>query len=390
MPLTLKPPRPGKTPNWSIRGTYLGVRVDESTGTPNEALARQILTARRREIERGVTAAPVAALAPAGPTFVEAAVAYIESGGDGKYLGKWDEDAGIWTGGVLTQLGDKLLPDISQQEIDKAAVRLYPTGSAATRNRHVYTPVSAVLKHAGLDYKIKRPKGWRGQARVDWMQPEQAFRMLDAAEAEDAEFGVFLHFLLYTGCRLNEALALTCDRLLLNEAFAYFPRTKNDDPRGVHLPPVLVAAMANHPRGLDRGQQKAFRFRKCGRLYTLMGKVKKAAGPDVDFVTFHTFCHTWATWMRRYGKLDTRGLVGTGRWRDIKSALRYEHVVASEESMRADFLPTRSAKGGQKRTKAVNPPVQSTDFPRISTPCSADVLHSVPNDASKKSAKSLK
>lgn len=339
MPLKLKPPRHGKTPNWSIRGTYLGVRVDESTGTANEALAKQILAAKRREIERSVTAPPVAKSEHTGPTFVEAAVAYMEGGGDGKYLGKWDDDARLWVGGVLTRLGDHLLSEITQQEIDKAAVGLYPTGSAATRNRHVYTPVSAVLKHAGMDFKIKRPKGWRGQARVDWLQPEQAFRLLKAAGQKDPEFGVFLTFLLYTGCRLNEALSLTCDKLLLNEAFAYFPKTKNDDPRGVHLPPILVAALANHPRGLDRANQKVFRFRKCGRLYTFMGDVKKAAGPDVEFATFHTFCHTWATWMRRYGKLDTRGLVGTGRWRDQKSASRYEHVVASEESTRADLLP---------------------------------------------------
>lgn len=379
MPLKLKPPRPGKTPNWSIRGTHLGVRVDESTGTPNEALAKQILAARKREIERGILA-PVESEEAKGPTFVEAAVAYIESGGDGKYLGKWDEDECRWTGGVLTRLGDLHLEDITQQEIDRAAVALYPEGSAATRNRHVYTPISAVLKHAGIDFKIRRPKGWRGQARVDWLQPEQAFRLLEAATERDAEFGTFLTFLLYTGCRLNEALSLTCDRILLSEAFAYFPKTKNDDPRGVHLPPILVAALANHPRGLDRGQQKAFRFRKSGRLYKLMSDVKTAAGPDVAFATFHTFCHTWATWMRRYGKLDTRGLVGTGRWRDQKSASRYEHVVASEESMRADLLPTPK----QKKNKRA---IQSTDFPRISTPCSTDVLQDVPTENTRKSAK---
>lgn len=339
MPLKLKPPRPGKTPNWSIRGTHLGVRVDESTGTSNEALAKQVLAARRRDIERSVLAPPVAHDEAKGPTFVEAAVAYIESGGDGKYLGKWDDEAGRWSGGVLTQLGDKHLSEITQQEIDRAAVALYPAGSAATRNRHVYTPVSAVLKHAGVDFKIRRPKGWRGQPRVDWLQPEQAFRLLDAAEKKDAEFGVFLHFLLYTGCRLNEALALTCDKLLISEAFAYFPRTKNDDPRGVHLPPVLVASLANHPRGLERGQQRVFRFRKCGRLYTFMGDVKAAAGPDVSFATFHTFRHTWATWMRRFAGLDVSGLVATGTWRDAASARRYEHVVASEESKKSDLLP---------------------------------------------------
>lgn len=39
VPLKLVPPKPGKTPNWYIRGTYLRVYVEESTGTPVEALA---------------------------------------------------------------------------------------------------------------------------------------------------------------------------------------------------------------------------------------------------------------------------------------------------------------------------------------------------------------
>jgi hypothetical protein len=37
MPIKLKPPREGKSPNYSIRGTYLGVYVDETTGTAVEA-----------------------------------------------------------------------------------------------------------------------------------------------------------------------------------------------------------------------------------------------------------------------------------------------------------------------------------------------------------------
>jgi integrase len=355
MPLRLKPPRPGKSPNWTIRGTYLRVRVDRTAGTPVEAVAKQVLAAVKRDIERGRTADPVAPEKPKGKTFEEAALGYIKAGGDARYLGRFDPRARVWLGGVIPRFIGRPVVEITQQEIDEAAVALYPHASAMTRNRHVYTPVSAVLKHAGIDFKIRRPKGWRGKSRVDWLQPEQAFRMLDHAKAIDPEFRTFLAFLLYTGCRLNEGLALTCDRLQIAEAFAYLPQTKNEDPRGVHLPPFVVAELANHPRGLDRGKQRVFRFRKCGRLYTLMSKVKAAAGPDVAFATFHTFCHTWATWMRRYAGLDTRGLVGTGRWRDQKSAARYEHVVASEESMRADLLPTpqrsKTAKSVEKTWK---------------------------------------
>ena len=55
---------------------------------------------------------------------------------------------------------------------------------------------------------------------------------------------------------------------------------------------------------------------------------------------FHVFRHTYATWMRRFGGLDTKGLLATGAWKDRKSADRYEHVVVSEDARKAALLPT--------------------------------------------------
>lgn len=339
MALKLKPPRKSKSPNYTIRGTYLGVSVDRTTGTPVEATAKQVLAAIKRDIERGRLAEPVAE-EQKEPLFEEAALLYIKAGGDPQYLGKFDAKAKVWIGGVIPHLIGKRLSEVTQQIIDETAVALYPHASAATRNRQAYTPISSVLKHSGHDFKVRRPKGWHGKQRVDWLKPEQAFRLITAAFEFQEEFGAFLVFLLYTGARLNEGLSLTCDRLSLSEAFAYLPQTKNGDPRGIHLPPYAVATLANHPRGLDRGKQKVFRYRKCGRLYTWFAKIKVAAGQDLDHVTFHMLRHTWATWMRRYGGLDTRGLVATGTWKDQTSAARYEHVVVSEEARKADLLPT--------------------------------------------------
>jgi hypothetical protein len=74
---------------------------------------------------------------------------------------------------------------------------------------------------------------------------------------------------------------------------------------------------------------------------------------ELDWVNFHTFCHSWATWMPRYGKLDTRGLVGTGRWKSEKSAERYNHVVIIEESRRAELWPRPMAVGPEIRAKSV-------------------------------------
>ena len=109
-------------------------------------------------------------------------------------------------------------------------------------------------------------------------------------------------------------------------------------PRPLHLPPALVAELASHPRGMDRPGETVCRFRKNGYLYGMMAEARVNAGLPDD-VTFHTFRHTWATWMRRHAKIDSKGLVATGAWLDEKSAKRYEHVIVSEEAQRADMLP---------------------------------------------------
>lgn len=331
MPLKLVPPRQGKTNFWSVRGTHLGVYVDRSTKASDRITASKLLKAWKEDIERGAVARP------GEPTFLDAATNYVAATGSEQYLPA-----------VTEYFGKRPLREIDQGAIDDAAIRLYPAGSPQTRNRQLYTPVSAVLKHAGLDWKIRRPKGWRGSQRTDWLEPDQAFRLLAAARTVDREFEALLVILLYTGARLGEALRLTTDKINLPESFAYIGRTKNGQPRAVFLAPVAVAALASHPRGMDRRRKdgsgdKVFRFTKCGRLYTLLGKAKRGGGADLGFVTFHILRHTWATWMRRYAGLDLHALVATEAWADPASAARYAHVVASEESRKSGLLPVEKS-----------------------------------------------
>lgn len=322
MPLKLVPPRAGKSPNWTIRGTHLRFRIDQTAGTPDEKLARRVLAKIREDIERGAFSRPGA------PTFASAALKYIEAGGERRFVLRLAE-----------HFHETPLSRIDQAAVDAAAMALYPRATPATRNRQVYSPVSAILKAAGAQERLKRPKGARGTRRVFWLTPEQAGRLLTAAGARDEEFGIFLAFLLYTGARLSEALALNLDRLNLPEAWAYIPDTKNGESRLAHLPPVLVAALAGHPRGLER-IGRLFRFGKNGRLYTWLDEAARAAGVAIPAgVAFHALRHSWATWMRRYGGLDTAGLVETGAWRSRQAAAVYEHLVASEEARKADLLP---------------------------------------------------
>lgn len=321
MPLKLVKPRKGKSPYYTMRGTYLGIYTDRSTGTGERALAQKILGKRRREIESGKIADPKA------PGFAGAANTYMIAGGEERFLTP-----------LIEHFKHTALADIDQAAIDHAADTLYPNASAATRNRQVYSPVSAVLKHAGLDKKLKRPKGWRGGRRTAWLEPDECFALLQAADALHARFGLLCFTLVYTGLRLSEALDLEWRNVQLDRAFIYVPDTKTGTPRAVHLTDENVKRLrAHHVEGTTG---RVFRFHKGGRLYNLLAATEKAAKVTLpDRTSFHIFRHTYATWMRRYGGLDGIGLTRTGAWADLDSVDRYAHSEASEEAKRANLLP---------------------------------------------------
>jgi integrase len=319
MPLKLYPPRP-KNPSWQIRGTYLGKSVERSSRTSKRAVAVKVLKAIERAIERGEFAEP------GEPTFASAAAAYMRAGGERTYLRK-----------LLEHFGDTPLTRIDQAAIDGAGATLYPHATPATRNRSVYTPVSAVLRHGGHRVDLRRPRGAGGSKSTAWLWPEQAEAIFEEAGKIDKEFEALLIVLCYTGMRLSEALGLTWNDTRLQDGFAYVPDTKNDEPRAVFLPPVAVAALAN----FTRGDRRIFPFTKGGHLYSLLKAAAFRAGVELpERSAFHIFRHTYATWMRRYAGLDTTGLIATGTWKDRKSADRYTHTVVSEEARKAALLPT--------------------------------------------------
>jgi integrase len=367
MPIKLIPPRKGKTPNYALRGTYLRVYVDRTAGTPDKQLAAQALKDVKRSIERGEYSKPQPVAAPKAATFADAALAYLRAGGEPNYIGDIIELTGEHA------IRDKPLTEIDQIAIDNAVTAIYPTAPATTRNRQGYTPISAVLKHAGIERKIKRPKGWRGSKATSWLEPEQAFPLIDASYEIDPEFGLFCLTLLYTGMRLSDPIEAKLRDLKLGQALLYVPDTKNGEPRPVHLPPVVVDAfraqpprtarprkatgepLANGAAGrsrrdaglpfLERGpDEKLFRFHISGHLRNMLALAMKRAGLTFPRRQggFHLFCHTYGTWMTRYGELDTFGLLRTGRWKDADSADRYNHTIASREARRADLMPVKN------------------------------------------------
>jgi integrase len=138
--------------------------------------------------------------------------------------------------------------------------------------------------------------------------------LFEEAAKIDTRFAALLIVLCYTGMRLNEALRLKWNNVRLQEAYALVSQTKNDDPRGVFIPPICVAVIEQLPRGKER----VFPFQKGGHLYEMLKTAAFKAGIDLpERSAFHLLRHCYASWMRRYAALDTKGLVATGAWNKI-------------------------------------------------------------------------
>lgn len=332
MPLTLVAPRPGRTPHWHVRGTYLGVHVERSARSPRRAHAVALKRRLERQIECGELAAP------GGGTLVAAALAYIKAGGERRYLGP-----------LIEHFARTPLVAIDQAAIDAGAAALYPPGISegpsphnATINRQVHTPMSAVMAAGGHPLRLKRPKQPAPTAR--WIEPADATRFLARCPARLRRLATFL---LYTGCRITEACRLDWQDVRLAHGIAYLPTTKSGAARAVHLPPAVLREL--QAVKVKRGRVLGYSGRD--RVYPDWHAARRRAKLPAWF-TPHACCHTWATWMRRYAGMDLRGLLATERWRDLKSVLRYTHVVTSDESRAADLLPDLSPRTRAKSVQA--------------------------------------
>lgn len=341
MPLKLVSPRKGKSPNFTIRGSYLGVAVDKSSGTHKRPVALGVLRKLELAIERGEYPPSQTAVGDRKRTFLSAAVAYLEAGRRRRYVAR-----------LIKHFGDTPIDTIDQAKIDEAAVAICPSAGQATRTATVYTPVSAILRFGGVELKLRRPKGAKGRIVTDWLNRADAAGIIQAADIGDEEFGLLLRCLLYTGLRLGEVLALCWSDMDLLNATAWVRRKKGGIASNIRLRSDLCERLL-----LCQGEphQRVFRFHQGGNLKHRLTRAKLAYlglpcptrrptgwRPPLNrlaWVNFHTFRHTWATWMRR-GGTDVLGLVATGNWRDPRSASRYAHVVPREEWQRVDELPS--------------------------------------------------
>lgn len=222
----------------------------------------------------------------------------------------------------------KLLKDIDQDSMDGAVAALCEEDAApGTQLRNVIGPARAVLTvAAGRKWcslpVFKVPDGATGNKRTRWLRPAEYHRLADAAAPHLRPLIVFL---IITGARISEALALVWEDVDLEHGQATLREVKAEHgvirDRTVDLPAPVVAALSAitypGPPGEDRKPTRI--IKREGVVF----RTHKGVGykPREDFGG--QVKTAWATAARKAGF--------PGEWHEARQTIRKERRFVKAE-----------------------------------------------------------
>lgn len=280
---------------WHYRGTIDGRRIRGTTRLEDKEKALQFVSQLEERIWQSRQHGPEAVL-----TFAQAAIYYRKAGKPTRFLDKIED---YWK--------DTPVRQITRGAIRQSALVIYKNVSGATRNRQVIVPTCAIINHAAemdlcqtirvkrfpVTRRIKEPATW------EWIQ---AF-MANASP----HLGALACFMFATGARISEAIDLRWEDVDLNGNRALIRQTKIGAERMAHLPPVLVAAIANIESNREPSE-KVFRYSSRFTADPVWENAIKRA--KIKRLTFHSCRHGFATAMLHKG-VDPITVAKLGGWK---------------------------------------------------------------------------
>lgn len=296
-----------------------GVRIRKRAASDDRRIAEE----EARTLELSIIRDRHLGERPRSRTFAEAVASYLDH-----------KERSAATNAFLTKLlqhfGPAMTLDkIGQEAADKArAAVLRPGALPGTVKRNLITPLRAVMRHAErrgwcrtpLFDLPEEPKG-----RTAFLVPAQASALIRHA----GQLRPLIVFLICTGCRAGEALALEWRdvdligaRVLLHEG-----ETKGGGRRYVSLPPAALAALdaLPHRDGAVFLSRHRAPYTAAGSLRRLWRAAARAAGLPPE-ITPHVLRHTWASWHYALHR-DLLRLARDGGWATTAQVERYTHLM---------------------------------------------------------------
>jgi len=293
---------------YHYRGTVAGRRLRGSTGTSDKATAQRIAAEREARQWKGHLDGPEAVL-----TFAQAAMLYRTAEKPTRFL---EPVENYWK--------DTAVRLIVAGAIKQSAIVLLPNASGATRNRQVIVPTQAIINHAaeqGLCRKISVERFPVMRVEKDYATWEWIEAFMEAA---NPHLGALACFMFLTGARISESLSVTWRDMDLHGRRARIRQTKVGAKRWAHLPPPLVAAIAN----IQDRKETVFKYSSRDTAAPQWDKAVKRAG--IKPLSFHACRHGFATAMLHAG-VDPITTAKRGGWKDAHHLFRtYGHAMDDE------------------------------------------------------------
>jgi len=302
--------------------------IEKSTGTGSKSEARQ--KAQRIEAEYHERAGnPVQEVSDY--TFADAAAAYMENGGERRFLTP-----------ILKRIGLTPVDEVGQDMVQQLANELVPSANPQTMNRHVFTPVLSVLNFAHKcrmcpPPALMRPRGHEKAKPVeipddDWFE---AVLPRLSPKMRACVLLITLHAL-----RISEALERTPADVDAKRTpwVLNVTDTKTGDPAQIPLSRPVIEAI----KAIPGWREQAWLFGTCHKsnVYRAIRIACKKAG--VRYYATHAIGrHSFSTRWLRDGK-SLKALMDAGRWKTAKMPMqRYGHLEKSEVSRDVNDLADR-------------------------------------------------
>ena len=315
---------------WHYRGTVAGRRLRGSTGSAKKEVADRYVSEIESRQWKGHFDGPEAVL-----TFAQASIMYRDSEKATRFLDKVED---YWK--------NTIVKDITGGGVRKGAMVTYTGVSGATRNRQFIVPTMAVINHtASLDMcrnlkvdrfpvvtKEKVPATW------EWVQAFMA--------VASPHLGALAAFMFLTGARISEALDLRWSDVDLAARRALIRQTKIGAERRPHLPPVLVAAMANIESNREP-DAKVFKYSTRDTAKPLWRAAAKRA--KITPLSYHACRHGFATALL-HRRIDPITVAKLGGWKSAQHVFQtYGHAM--EDDTLADLITDTPVTRAKKTTR---------------------------------------
>ncbi|TGT36188.1 site-specific integrase [Mesorhizobium sp. M8A.F.Ca.ET.165.01.1.1] len=272
---------------------------------------------------------------------------------------------------ILPHIEDRAVTTITPQEVRNLGATLYPTGSTDSWQRHVVTPIRAVINNAhdlgkcppirvkaySKAERLKQDRVRGKQSRVEKVPGSWEWLLAFRTKANRYQ-AAMAHFMFVTGARISQAAAILPDDLDLQNARVWMPEAKGTEAQWVDIPMDLVVELANlrprrprqGPHGKTRMKEaRVFGYASKNGVYKAWKTACKNAGIS-EIMPHAAGRHGFATEMLVRQKLDARTVAKAGRWSDM--ALMQKTYMHEEDT--SDKVQAALRTGRVQATKAAS------------------------------------